>query len=553
MRSSPILLALLALTACGGAQVVSDENPPEPEIVLWEVLQSETREGALDAPDELDEQGHHVDRYALRMQVGTTVRLSLESSEFDTLVRVNGPDGLRIRNDDFWDGTNSMVQFEATSPEAYEVVVTSYAPGETGAYALELREFEPGREEASLVLGEPWTGAVSTDPETGLGSQEVWFEAAAGERIRLRITSSAFDTTAYLFAPNGQSWFNDDANDTGPDGSESTLDSTIEAIAPTSGRYMLAVSPYSGGSGGAFHVRSIVRPPVVVGPGDEVPDTGYAGSDGEGRMFGVFAGITDYSPDDQLYGCADDATFLADAFRHRRLQAAEDQVVLTDKSATRVNFERAIARVASKAGPDDVVVIFYSGHGGIVPVDDHADRVELDGTDETLVFRDEQMRDNDFARLLDTLNVDTIIVVIDACQSGGFARDIMTAPGRIGFFSSDEDVLSATAEPVGAGGYLSYMMRQAVLGHADARPGDGAMLAGELGDFIIESGVEQHRSMNPEGSNEPLQRILVERGSYTWSDLLWIFPRNEDGSMLDSELCLESAPTGASPDGNSCR
>ena len=79
------------------------------------------------------------------------------------------------------------------------------------------------------------------------------------------------------------------------------------------------------------------------------------------------------------------------------------------------------------------------------------------------------------------------------------------------------------------------------------------MLAGELGDFMIESAFEQHRNMNPDGSNEPMQRILIERGSYNWADMLWVYPRSEDGSDFGTDLCLDSAPTGSSPLGGSCR
>lgn len=559
LASAAVLAIGLACGAPQAAPTTPVEPPadgpvarPEPVGPVWEVLGYEVRTGRLAAGDaEVD--GYFVDAHALRLRAGSTVRIVLRSGDLDTVLRVETPDGLTLRNDDFWDGTNSMLQFEVTSPDVYRVEVSSYAPGSTGDYELAVREFEPEAAAATIALGDAHTGELAAgDPALG-SSAELWFHASAGDRVRIRVTSADFDTTAYLLSPTGETWFNDDANDTGPDGSERDLDSTIEAIAPSTGRYQIVVSSYGRTGSGAFEVRTSARPPVVVSEGAAIPSTGYAGTNSNGRMFGVYAGITDYGPDDQLYGCADDATFLAEAFRHRRLQAPEDQVVLRDKAATRTNFIEAIRRIADKATEDDVVVVFYSGHGGVEPVDEAADSVELDGTDETLIFADGAMRDNEFARLMDTLRVDTLIIAIDACQSGGFARDVMTRPGRIGFFSSDEDVLSATAEPVRAGGYLSYVLRQAVLGHADARPRDGAMLAGELGDYVIEAGVRHHRDMNAEGSNEPLQRLLVERGSYGWNDLLWVFPRREDGSALDADLCLDSPPSEGASEGGSCR
>ena len=44
----------------------------------------------------------------------------------------------------------------------------------------------------------------------------------------------------------------------------------------------------------------------------------------------------------------------------------------------------------------------------------------------------------------------------------GLAEDWVTAPNRIGLFSSDADVLSDTAEPHRAGGYLSWHRRRGV-------------------------------------------------------------------------------------------
>lgn len=529
--------------------------PQAPAIETWEVVGTSDRVGSLGEGD-VAEDGFWVDAVDVVVAEGTTLRVWVDSGEFDTTLRVDTPDGDVLYNDDYWDGTNSMVQFQAVSDGAYRVAVSSYAAGESGEYALHVALFDPDKIGPIFSLGDTVTGGVRAGGggpgHTGIAAGS-WFHAQGGERIRLRVTSPDFDTTATLLGPTGQSWYNDDANDTGPDGNESTLDSTVTAIAPRDGWYQLVVAPYGGARLGDYRVVSSTRPPITVAADAEIPDVGYAGTESEGRMFGVYVGITDYSPGDQLYGCADDATFLAEAFRHRRLQAAEDQIVLTDKDATRGAFEAAVRHVAQEAGPDDVVVLFYSGHGGVLPAAE-GDPIELDGTDETLVFKDGQMRDDEFADLIDELDVDTLIVAIDACQSGGFARDIMTEPGRIGLFSSDEDVLSATAEPVSAGGYLSFLMRQAVLGFADSRPNDGAMLAGELGDFIIEGGVEHHRNMNPDGSNEPLQRMLIERGSYGWADPLWVFPRAEDGSPLDSDLCLDSEPTGDVPTGGgSCR
>lgn len=532
------LLPIFILAACGGTQTGPTQPVSEPTQNVatesWDFAESTSRAGTLDDGN-TDDDGRNYQVLMLELEAGATVRVWVHSEEFDTTLRVRGPAGLDLYNDDYWHGTDSMLQFQVGEDGPHELVLSSYSTGEVGAFELHAHVFGAEDVHPTFELGQDITMDLA-DSDAGPGGGDrnaaLWFEARAGQRVRLRVTSGVFDTTATLIAPTGQHWYNDDANDVGDDGTESTLDSTIEAIAPNDGWYQLIVAPYGNQSEGQFRVASTYREAVTVGPNDATPTVGFAGTETMGRMYGIYAGITNYSPSDQLYGCADDASNVAEAFRERRLQAAEDQIVLRDKDAHRAAFEEAVRDIAGRATPDDVVVIFYSGHGGILPVDEAADEVELDGTDETLVFIDEQMTDNDFVELMELFDVNTILLVIDACQAGGFARDFVSQPGRIGVFSSDEDVLSSTAEPVDAGGYLSYAFHQAVLGWGDAMPGDGAMLAGELTDFMVEIAVEQHRNMNPDGTNDPRQRFVIDRGSYNWSDMLWVYPRTPDGESL---------------------
>ena len=86
--------------------------------------------------------------------------------------------------------------------------------------------------------------------------------------------------------------------------------------------------------------------------------------------------------------------------------------------------------------------------------------------------------------------------------------------------SSDEDVLSDTAEPRQAGGYLSWFLRRGVLGDADSRPSDGVLMAGELTDYLHDGFVRDNALMNPPGSLDPAQRLIVQRGSLPWGHLL---------------------------------
>jgi len=67
-----------------------------------------------------------------------------------------------------------------------------------------------------------------------------------------------------------------------------------------------------------------------------------------------------------------------------------------------------------------------------------------------------------------------------------------------------------------------------VLGEADYKPHDGVLHAGELTDYLLEGMVRDHRLMNPDGSVEPAQRFVMQRGGVVWDDVLWVYPRGED-------------------------
>ncbi len=61
-----------------------------------------------------------------------------------------------------------------------------------------------------------------------------------------------------------------------------------------------------------------------------------------------------------------------------------------------------------------------------------------------------------------------MLLWLDSCFSGGFAKDIVSAPGRMGIFSSEEDITSNVAAKFRAGGYLSVFLDEAIAqGFAD--------------------------------------------------------------------------------------
>ncbi len=540
------LLLSILLASCGASPRVAPAVAgavvaSEPEARPLSIGRSSA---AFDANDPTDAGGAHVHAYRIALDPGHRVRIQVHSDEVDPTLELRLPDGRRLQNDDAFSGHTLDSLIELVPPEAatYELRVSTAVPGQVGPYTIDVEERDPRGAGELLALGQQATGMLGQPTEPRLPGTWMRFEGQAGSIVRLRVTSQAFDTIATLLGPGGQVWVNDDANDTGPGGSERTLDSTIHAALPESGVYQLVVTSYGQGQG-PFAVRSEVRPPIVLGANGGRPD-GLAGPNGGGRVLGLYVGITAYQGHSQLYGCADDARLLAEAMRASHLQDERDQLVLPDGLATREAFFGGIAQIASQARPEDVVVLFYSGHGGQDPDTESGDH-EIDGLDETLILYDQSVTDDEVVSALDAIQAGTIVLALDSCHSGGFAVDFVTRPGRLGLFSSDEDVLSDTAEPHRAGGYLAWHLRRGVLGEADSRPRDGVLSAGELSDYLLDGFVTDHRLMNPEGELDRAQRLVVRRGAVDWDRTLWVYPRNADLSLPSlPELPLMSAPPG---------
>lgn len=93
--------------------------------------------------------------------------------------------------------------------------------------------------------------------------------------------------------------------------------------------------------------------------------------------------------------------------------------LLLDGDATLTRIRTALASVAETSGPEDTVVIFFSGHGALLgdPADPASALlpVEFDGqTPETT-----SLSETEFSSALRRISAQRLLVLIDACHSGG--------------------------------------------------------------------------------------------------------------------------------------
>lgn len=134
-----------------------------------------------------------------------------------------------------------------------------------------------------------------------------------------------------------------------------------------------------------------------------------------GRNFALCVGINQYSVSgaNNLQGCVNDAEGVANTLLRDSRWSQQDTYLVTDAQATKSAIRGALFDMGSQAGPGDVVLYFQSSHGS-----------QESGTNTSLVMHDDFYSDAELgADLASAFNEQTtVILVIDACHSGGLFR-----------------------------------------------------------------------------------------------------------------------------------
>lgn len=505
----------LRVTGGGQATPANPQNPQNPQPQPTDGWQRQS--GSLAQGDRTLQSGEFVDVFPMQFPTGARVRIEARSSEFDTYLIVRPPGGGQPQqNDDASPpDTNAGIDLVATAGGTYEVAVTSYRPGETGAYELLVRGAgtnatptpnpnpnptptpnpnpTPTPREANEVTGRLARGDSTLDSGEFVDRHSMSFPP--GQPIQIRLESSNFDPYLIVRTPAGQQLDNDDLV-------PGNLNSGVDIPAAEAGTYTVMVTSYRAGETGRYR---LVTGQNLPGPTPQVPGDQPTG--GSGNFYGIFTGISDYPGGGDLPECANDAIKLAETLRNTGHMTQQNQIVLTDSQVTAQAVQQAFQQMGQRVQPNDTFIFFYSGHGSQRP--NSQDPRELDGVDETLVFYDRQVVDDEMAQWFDGIR-GLGVLTLDACFAGGFAKDVITRPGRMGLFSSEEDVLSSVASQFQAGGYLSHFLRTGISGEADMAPRDGALTAGELSHYLFQQFGTHVRDVRLDGA---WQHLVVDRGA----------------------------------------
>jgi Caspase domain len=329
--------------------------------------------------------------------------------------------------------------------------------------------------------------------------------------VRISMQSGDFDTYLGLITPTGDTIENDDF-----DGN--TRMSVIDVPLQESGRYRILATSYGTGETGDYELSLAAGSTILPAARD---------LQSAGRIFGIFAGMADYpGEDNDLPFTDEDAERTRDALIDGAGMDRANAITLLNEAATRENLSAAIDELSGRMGPDDRFVFFYSGHGDQVSRET-PEAADPDGLDETIELYDGAISDNEFHDLLTRIPARQSLIVLDSCFSGGFAKDLISVPGRMGLFSSEEDVTSQVAAKFRAGGYLSVFFEEALSGGFADFDESGDLTAIELSQYLHErfrndvKSFGEDRFVSTSGSMMGYQHLVVDRGSISPYDVLF--------------------------------
>lgn len=232
----------------------------------------------------------------------------------------------------------------------------------------------------------------------------------------------------------------------------------------------------------------------------------------------IFAvGVSNYNqPALRLNQAAKDAIDFVDVLKKSNTSQYErlaNPIVLTDKTATEKEIKRSLRQLENTTNQEDVVMIFFSGHGEkegnetyFLPVDAEKEDLLATAVDFDIIRKAVQ-------RLVDKKC--RVVVFMDACYSGTLgskgANDDLTlaAPGVVGFYSSTANQQSKESKEWNNGIFTKVLLEGLKGGAVNA---DGEITIYKLQSYISD-GVKRATGgkQSPIINNEQGDMVLLRK------------------------------------------
>jgi S1-C subfamily serine protease len=215
--------------------------------------------GTLEPGDEVLPAGEYADVVQVQAVAGVEVAVTLTSTAFDAYLIVLSPAGdVVVEVDDAPGmGSDAAALFVPASSGTYSVIVTSYAPGETGPYQLQVTG---ATTTGAAVVAAPTApdgvllferGRLSSGDFTlsaGEYAHVYELDLAAGAPVWFELTSDDFDAYLVVLSPANEVVL--EVDDTAGWG----LDVAAGLVPPTAGTYLVAVTSAFAAETGAYEL-----------------------------------------------------------------------------------------------------------------------------------------------------------------------------------------------------------------------------------------------------------------------------------------------------------
>jgi hypothetical protein len=222
----------------------------------------QTVSGRLDETDAvLEDDDTFYDTWLFTGRKGQRVQIEMKADSLDAFLSVGRMEGTEfnsIKTDDDGGGEGTNSRMTLVLPDDGQYVIRANEVGtKTGAYTLSLTERQPGPATATPHPIEPnqeVTGTLSDEDPSGEDGSfyDYWtYQGRAGERLRITMTSEAFDAFVSIGTVDGSSYNELAGNDDGPDGTNSLLEFTL----PNDGVYVIRAKALSGESTGEYKLK----------------------------------------------------------------------------------------------------------------------------------------------------------------------------------------------------------------------------------------------------------------------------------------------------------
>jgi hypothetical protein len=237
------------------------------------------------------------------------------------------------------------------------------------------------------------------------------------------------------------------------------------------------------------------------------------------NVWAVVVGINDYPNLPKLKYAVNDAREFNRLLVERNRIPAENVVLLLDEKADLKSIRKALGtHLRSLAGENDLVIIFFAGHGS---TERDPKSMDQDGLEKYLLPHDTEPNDlyssaipmREIAYIFERIRSERLVFIADACYSGasggrtvnvtgmrsglhdGFLDRIAGGKGKVILSASAANEVSVEKDEFKHGVFTYYLL-EGLNGGADA-DGDGAVTMDEVYRYVSEkvpraTGQEQH-------------------------------------------------------------